>query len=416
MLVITNDIQIASTGFFSIFILLYFSQDTLLFGTNKNNAMFWLKNIVLVFLCLQLLYTSIKKRTIIQKKPLIVFIFISLFALLTLILSGDEPTKYFFEIVTFFTALLLSAQLDFHKFVEHYVKTILCISVFSLVVSAIYLFAYPMLSIFPIIENKSGHKFYNLFFSLAMTTTPYVPYRNYGIFREPGVYAIFLTIALIFELFGDKRIRIKRISIFISTILSTLSSAGYILLILVMGAFLLAKQNGVRYFQFKFLITIFLLLSGLLLLFENSIYNLVFDKFYSPNSSANSRVGSILVNLHIFFDNIKHLFFGAGYGYVERNFSRISIICDIIAGDNTNTILKMLAVHGIWFTSVCGVMIYKFWKSFSRNKLLIVTLFFLFVVALSNEDIIFNLILYMLVFYGAASNNVRSAFACELQT
>ena len=402
-MIVSNDNQESSIGFFSVLIILYFSQDTLLFGTNKSNTLFWLKNIVLLLLCLHLICKSANNRSTIHKKSLLIFVLLSIFSLTTFILSADDPTKYFFEILTFFTALLISTLLDFQKFKLYYVKAVLSIAIFSIFVSVIYLFAYPILSTFPIIENKSGHSFYYLFFSLAMIPTPYIPYRNYGIFREPGVYAIFLAIALVFELFGGMRINIKRMSILVLTILTTLSSAGYILLILVLAVFLLTKQNGVVHNRLKYLMAAFLLVAGILLLFDDSIYNSVFDKFHSTNSSTNSRIGSILVNVQIFFDNIKHMFFGAGYGYVEQNFKRISVICDIIASDNTNTILKMLAVHGIWFTLICGVMIYKFWQRFSRNKFLVVTLCSLFVIALSNEDIIFNLFIYILVFYGADS-------------
>jgi len=57
--------------------------------------------------------------------------------------------------------------------------------------------------------------------------------RNYGPFREPGVFAGFLIIAILFNIIENKNILNKKNIIFITGIVTTLSTAGFIALVVI---------------------------------------------------------------------------------------------------------------------------------------------------------------------------------------
>uniref|UniRef100_UPI000FF138CB hypothetical protein n=1 Tax=Exiguobacterium sp. AM39-5BH TaxID=2292355 RepID=UPI000FF138CB len=82
---------------------------------------------------------------------------------------------------------------------------------------------------------------------------PWIPERNLGIFWEPGLFATFLVIGLLFELFfNNKKISIFRVIIFSLTIFTTQSSAGYLLLFIVSVAFFINFIYCFRRFLYQF--------------------------------------------------------------------------------------------------------------------------------------------------------------------
>ena len=66
--------------------------------------------------------------------------------------------------------------------------------------------------------------------------------RNSGPFWEPGGFAVYLNIALVFNLMNHKRLFDRPNSLLIGTILTTFSTAGYLTLFLVVIGYLLTNQ------------------------------------------------------------------------------------------------------------------------------------------------------------------------------
>ena len=74
-------------------------------------------------------------------------------------------------------------------------------------------------------------------------------------------------------------------------------------------------------------------------------------------------------------------------------------LMQLSTGSNTNTILKMYSVHGLIYTLIFSIGIFKFFeKEFSTMYKWIFLI--LFVMITSNEDFIFNTIIYIIMFYG----------------
>lgn len=67
-------------------------------------------------------------------------------------------------------------------------------------------------------------------------------YRNFGIFREPGYYAVFLVWALFIAMF-KKKINIKQVIILFAALATTFSTGGYVAGLLLLLAFLFNQQK-----------------------------------------------------------------------------------------------------------------------------------------------------------------------------
>ena len=124
-------------------------------------------------------------------------------------------------------------------------------------------------------------------------------YRNSGPFWEPGLYVIFLNIALFLNLFITKKIFSKLNMLFVVSIITAFSTTGTIGLILVLSIFgLLNKSLGPMY---KLLVVIFLIISVPVI----STLPFMSDKIDSQINQSNlsySRFGAAVVHYHIIKD------------------------------------------------------------------------------------------------------------------
>lgn len=132
------------------------------------------------------------------------------------------------------------------------------------VVNIIYFFAvvsfffYIPLSLFPGLQNITTSLYYNVFkglevypdnfrINIILYTPDYwlnwIPPRNAGPFWEPGGFATFLVVAIILNFYETKKMFDKKNIIFILALLTTFSTAAYILLSLILILFYLSKRN-----------------------------------------------------------------------------------------------------------------------------------------------------------------------------
>ena len=182
----------------SIFIMLYMSRDTVWFGTNDNGLMKLLGYGAYAALAL---YWILKGR--VSRNYLGVALIFVILGGITLITTGLN-IKFFYVFMLVILAAFFCTNVKFEIFAEAYQKVMLFLAGFSIIGFGLYEVAYSIIARFPIFENEAGVKFINLLFDMPTVKQPYVAHRSFGIFREPGVYMIFLTIALMFELFFIK--------------------------------------------------------------------------------------------------------------------------------------------------------------------------------------------------------------------
>ena len=390
----------------SVFILIYFSNDTLLFGTNKNELFLY---IYILALAVMAGYWFLKKPTF-ETKGLYLLLVLAFLNIVTMLVSGDGLLKYVYQIFIMFLALIIVNNIRLQDFAKHYNKVIFVLGIAAIIIFVINMFFTSLVTVFPKILNDNDYVYYYMGLGFASIPEYDAIPRMYGIFREPGVFMIFLFLAVIFDVLSDKEPSIKRSAVYIIAMLLTFSTAAYILIaasvVLMFIKLSSDKSNNRKIRVFKiFLASVLAIALVIFFIGTEEIFSLVFKKLYVDNSSAASRMGSIETNLRIFYPKP---IFGNGWSYLEDNFEKLAHLYGYIdGGHNTNTLLKILAVYGIPYFFIMAIGIFGFWKKVNRSIFLGVLVFVLWIIALSNEDLSVNILTYILVFYGFSNLKFR---------
>lgn len=213
----------------------------------------------------------------------------------------------------------------------------------------------------------------------------YIPWtidRNLGIFWEPGIFATYLSIALIFELFlENKKYNWFRVIIFIITLITTKSAAGYGLLFLITILLIIDKIKSNRkksrqFFEFIGICIIFLVIinyEALISVFglEKSI---IFKKLIGESLKKQPRVLSIKDNLNKFLVNP---FIGIG---IKEYYKSVK------DGSDTTTSLYMISVYGILGLQYTFYWMYGILRSkIRKNKYFLIMLLIIFLLILNKE-------------------------------
>ncbi len=382
----------------SIFIMIFVSLETLLFGTNKNEMV---QNVG--YAIIGVLAGFIVLCTILENKKIDTRIFIAMIAFLalsalTILLSLDSFSKYVYEFAIIILAAFFCMYVSLDEFAKVYKKIVFVLAVFSIVTFVLYEIAYSVIELFPAIKNLAGVDFYFLGLSAEAEMMPYVMHRSYGIFREPGVYVFYLLLALIFELFGDEALNKKRVLVLAIATLLTFSTAGWIVFALVLFTYLLFGKNK-KATSAKLFVGIIVIVGMVVLFNSNDIMSKVFGKLFFDNASTSARFDSLIINVKMVFDNIGYLFTGLGYTFVENNFKDYAVLVGSTARSNTNTFSRMFAIHGIGYLGFFCVLLFKFRKKLSTNKIASTLLFIAIVLLTFNENYTLNVLIYVLGFY-----------------
>lgn len=390
-----------------IIVLLYMSIDTIIFGTNSN--LNYLKiQYVFIFFITFFSFVAIFKNKKINRKLFLVFISFALLSMISMIFNYTISFKYFYEIALLFIAMTFVNYVSFEKFKNAYVKAIIIIACVSLIPYILNIIVPNISNLFPTITNSAGYRYHNYFISVVPFNENQMNiYRNASFFREPGVYSIFLNIAIFFLLFSTKKGTTKfnkYFLILVVNIITTFSTGGIITTLLLIIIYMI---NG-NFSKKK--IFIFIIISLGIITFLSSDYAMraVFGKLYTNNGSIFSRNNSIWVNLNMFMSSP---IYGLGWEKIDRLFVETSISLNQIASyygensyHNTNTLLKILSVHGFIYFSLFIYGITKFCRKINKNLIISLFMFITFFILVSNEDIILNIILPIIMFYGYQRN------------
>ena len=384
--------------YFFVFTAVYFSMDTLQFGTNKEEIFSTILYASVPLLAvIAFVYGGLKRKQLNSMALLMTCGLCVLSVATHLATESQLNMKYFFEIMVILQAYLICTVISVEDFKRAFTNVMSVLAVISVAGFALR-YIYPgIVNHLPVLVNKANYKFGNL----VLTTIPhdviYVTFRNYGIFREPGVYQFFLNLALIFLLEKPDFSKSWQLYALLVAMVFTFSTAGYILCIAIVLVYFFLDRLQIK------ASTVLPLLIGILVissLFSRGIIKAdgaVFSKLLTSNASTNSRFGSIAVDFHI---AKMHPVFGCGFEFVENNFRIIALDEFGLTGmHNTNTVMKMMAVHG--FVMPClfmgGIAMFCRKNLIRRGW----TVFFVVFAALfSAADLIFNTIVYVVALYG----------------
>lgn len=399
---ITKTVKIEKWQYIVVFIMLFVSDDTVLFGTNKESV-FSMMPYVFCLLLLGILYIYILVKKIkIDRGSLFVVLLFSFLLVLTSVINKDNTLGYYYKIMIFGVSLLVISVISSETFFTCFANIMQWLTIVSLIMFFSDLWHFSFLHNLPMVTNTAENTFYSIgLANVPVSSGGFV--RNWGCFREPGIFQIFLNFALLMELFYFKKINVRRCLILFFGVLTTFSTAGYSVTIVELIAFFLNKTDSVENKAAKQYIFIFCALAFLYLifftdlLFSSSSFGSVFGKIMHESSSADARWASITVNWKLFKENIA---FGAGISNVDKLFPLYSLYqYGTLIRHNTNNLFIHLSMFGIFYSALFVYMHMKFTKFFSGRlflKLLILIAIFMMYMG---EKLVYSLFFCAMLLY-----------------
>lgn len=341
--------------FFVIALMVFTSEDTLFFGTNRDafyqNIAQYFIFIIATFAMVVLL---IRKSSLSNRKPVIVCILLIMSLWISCAANRDPTPNYFYRTGLIVCAFFIAQILSRRYFLRGFEFVVRIIAVASIVLYIFYFMLPESIDWLPSIENTSGYIFRNALFSVA----PYKGYaeyaRSYGIFREPGVFAVFLILGVYIQLFENKKFLLRDLIIYIVAIIFTFSTTAYITFVMLFLLFVFRNKTFTTTFRKTILVLVFFALWIGLSLFTDflSSEGIILGKFDPQStsySSGISRLASVIVNGSIFLQNP---LFGVGSYRINYIFQQELLQTSQISAigvHNTNTLMMGLSTYGIIF-------------------------------------------------------------------
>lgn len=388
-----------------VFILTFFSNDTYLFGTNSNTFLVSFPRYILLAFCLySLLILAIRDGLPIRLS----YIWVEMIATFLIVsyLNEEHLNRTIIKILCITAGFLICCLFSFCDYAEAFCKVMNLVAISSIVFELIAYICPALLNLFPVMVNSTGVRFYTCFFSgLDSRTLGSLTIRAGGIFWEPGVYQIYLNLAILFELIFLKNKKKNRLIAYIIALVITFSTTGYIAFAWILASYLLFFDNKHNFsVQTKALYVgiIAIVSAATIFLFGDSLSTgVVFGKLFdSKSGTANVRYASVVTNIEVFLDYPLH---GVGMERIADEFFTRTLKSPLIYGftdQNTNTLLYQFAVHGGIWGSLFLVGTFKFGNIFSKKKIQSVCVFIVLVIMYIGENLQVSILPYVIIFYG----------------
>lgn len=394
-----------------VFIIILLSNKTLLFGTNEVELYSMIgtyaSNIILFVISLCLLIKRGKSFSQSEVRMLIIF---SACLLFSGIVNYNLRIGYGFMVMMIFTGLMLSKVISFWKFSRIFEDIILVITVYSLVIYATAIFNVGVLSRFPTIVNTNNYLFINCWLCCIPISMQFEIPRLFGPFSEPGIYQIYLNLAILFHCLRSSEISILRIIILLLALVLTFSTTGYIACgIVFVFMFLQTMAKGKSSKKGIFLMCI--IVSAMIILSITtdllSSDGMVFNKFNnSGRTTTAARMGAIWGNIAIW---AAHPVFGVGITALPYLFEQYcSQAYGVSTQSNTNSVLVPFAMFGFIYGFLCvrGFLRLSLKSTKGRGKAFL--LFISMLLMLAGENITENVLFYILIMYGLTQTIYRT--------
>lgn len=276
-----------------------------------------------------------------------------------------------------FLAVIMS-NISRDDFFHYYVSIMVVLSVVSLISFALTMMGVRLPFQREVVHN-SKYYIYTFYHTLGRWE---ISDRNCGIFWEPGGYQIFLNFALLFLLtngqlffkkWGKNKVVIS-IILLISTILTTMSTTGFLCLALVLAIGIL-HRDGDKKIKRKLLLLI--AISALVFIFVELNTGIIESKLINQEGSFATRFNDTIVSFKVGFSRL----FGYGYG----NTYTPTILASYGVTDNSNGLGSIMVSFGAPLTVLYLSYIYMRLKNLCQlsmlESILAFVLFLLFVMS-----------------------------------
>lgn len=338
---------------------------------------------------------SISKRIIVSLFVLMGIVFLS-----TIINKGNLINSSFF-CISIIISLLVTSTWSFEVFKNAYNKVLLFLSIVSLFMMLVF-YIFPSINSLFHVSNKIGTAIHCNFIIFTKIANERGFGRNCGMFWEPGAFQTFLCIALIFEI-TNKRPSIRKIIVFILTILTTFSTTGYICLMVILFYMMInnyRNEKRIRLLLFLIIISLIVLLYvGRDLFFSLENYT-TFGKLilYNTSSAYRDRISSVSIRINAFFQPIVIFYNNFLFGVGDIAFQQLTY--DTTLGVTSCTFLNWFAIYGIFVGAFFVICAAKLSYKIAGKKTLSVIVFLILFLTTASENFVSNTAILILMLYG----------------
>jgi len=355
-----------------------------------------------VFIAIQLLFFLSVRRKIINQKTMFIALFMAITMVVISYIHSDPLKLAIIKCLCIFSAFLLTQHYSFEEYAEAFTRVMVFFAIMALLLEVI---AYSMPGIadsLPRMINTANVEIMTIGFAgFRVIDLGAIFIRSFGIFWEPGVFQIYLNIAIIYELFIRKATRWKNIVLLIAGVIITFSTTGYIALLwILLSYFLFEKKEKVTKKNIAAMAFLLLLIIAVFFISDYSmLYDAVFGKMTNEESgSVIARSASVFVNLSIFWE---HPLVGVGMDAINQEMVlRSMVMYSKSTTHNTNTLLYPLAAHGILYGGLFILGTCYFPKNLSSKKIARVAILVALIMLYIGENLRYSILPYILIFYG----------------
>lgn len=383
------------------FITLFCSADTLLFGSTEDTGWILVRYIMETGIVVWLLGRQVYKKKIAVTGSEICLISMVLLTLCSGIFNRDWRFGYIYIIILLIMGWTISKDIPFETFANYFCEFMKVFSVISVIFFGLYVCLNGLMEILPVVTNTAGREHYTIILASMPTEFYLDQYRNSSFFREPGVFQMYLVWAMMLEVFWKKKINVMNCIVFLTALITTFSTTAYIAVAILVVCYFFKKGDD----RDAVIKKILFVAGGLLLIWVVRYTDLlapdgiIFGKFTSSgHPSVSARYASFIVNIIMIF---KSPLWGNGLSFTGENFSAYAMeYLNLKVSDNTIMVLYMMATLGIIFGILFMIGIWKYCTKITESRMLQFGLLSIFLVLFIGENLIFSPITYIFVFYG----------------
>ncbi len=371
-------------------LIFYFSMDVAVFATKALYLQ------PLLYIIQFSVFLMLVKKPVIYRGNVGIMVILIVSTAIVGLVHGFDSLTYPYKIFLYLLCYQIVTKLDFGIFQKSFCKVAYFLSIYSV---GFYILQNLVGTIGPSFSFMSSEEGRQYATNLIYTYLTENSFRNCGVYHEPGVFQIYLNIALLFYYNIHKEIVIdKVVFVYVFAILTTVSAAGIAItaLIVLLQYMLLSKKSLSSTILMMVVFSIGLL--GISIFFDQ-IFSKISD---SPTERAGSffaRYYSLFIPMRIFWD---HPAFGCG----ASNFTDILDLYEtdsgltLSAGLVTNTITVNFATSGLIIGFLYTIGFYKGIERICFNfkqKFFFVAFSFLLI---SSENITYTLLFNYLLILG----------------
>ena len=300
--------------------MLLLSRDTLisscLIGFTKSQVLMF--GLILLLGGAFLLKNRRQLPQILKDRRMLLMVVSALILLVPMVIKQDWQLMYFSVLLCLLFPVFLTYFTDSREIAKYYVIILMVLGIYSMFATYVLrrLVWAGMLTV-PEFMNSSQWPFFN--FGLAYAVNWEFWHRNFGIFREPGVYQFFILLAVFLNNYfvdWDKNWKLWLCNVTLAfTMLTTFAIGGFA----EMGLFILfvyfdqkwyrerwGKIAGVVFLLAMAAVVGYIIYSVQQPYFEQTIFYEFYDMFFrlfGGSESANDRMDAVTTNLKLFAGN-----------------------------------------------------------------------------------------------------------------